>query len=128
MGRFVPQQQYTPYGGGVHQPLAESFFPFLSAERKLPELCKRHPRLYYSHDLKQEICHWVNNNEALEIPTDVATSFFLNNEQSVVLPADFEKKEDVKDDAKPVDKYSARVMLLSPLKTDEKRHTMQKVR
>ena len=36
------------------------------------------------------------------------SSFFLHNEQSVVLLADFEKKEDVKDDAKPVNKYSAR--------------------
>lgn len=128
MGRFGGMP-HMPYGGVQQPPAAEAFFPFLQCERKLPELCKRHPRIYYSQDLTQEVCHWVNNNDALEVPLDIVTNFNLKTDKTVVLPADFDKKEEPKEDDEVKDTYSARVMLLSPLKPDDsKRHKMQKVR
>jgi chemotaxis protein histidine kinase CheA len=122
-GAPPPQQPY----GAPYAP-AEAVYPFLQRERKLPELCKRQPRLHYSQDLLQAVCHWVDHSQAAsDIPLDTPTSFTVGAEGAVTVPSDFEKEQEGAEDT-GADTYRARVVLLSPLVTDEKKHKAQKIR
>lgn len=91
-GPIPPQQPQQSYG--LQIPAAEAVFPFLQRERKLPELCKRQPRNYYSQDLIQEICHWVDNSQAVEIPLDTVTNIVVSEEKTLHLAPDFGKEKE----------------------------------
>lgn len=121
--------------------IPESFFPFLIAERRLPELCKRYRKLYFSQDLTHEIAHWCNSISKLDgkIPTDVPTNLATDGEKTVPLPSWFvesQKATQETTESSTEHKYSVRVMLLSPAKppaeTDAKvkpakPHPMQRI-
>eukprot|EP00994_Dinema_validum_P004412 NODE_245_length_2126_cov_91.904189_g164_i0.p1 GENE.NODE_245_length_2126_cov_91.904189_g164_i0~~NODE_245_length_2126_cov_91.904189_g164_i0.p1 ORF type:complete len:677 (+),score=241.54 NODE_245_length_2126_cov_91.904189_g164_i0:52-2031(+) len=114
MGRFPMANTNFPQQQPRYGTVGDSYFPFLQLERKLPELCKRYPKLYYSQDLTQALAHWTQQQAKLQdaIPLSTHIDFCLDSENTVVAP---EAKKDGDDaEMSAEDTYSVQVMLLNP--------------
>lgn len=109
-GRGPGQAPAPPPRLGFAAGITEAFFPFLQEERKLPELCKRYPKLHFSQDLTQSVAHWVSTHAKLkdDINMSHAVEFSLEGGS----PNEFEGEEETEETT--ADTYSVRVMILNP--------------
>jgi len=95
-------------------------FPFAQVDRKVLQVCQRHPRRQVPGDLISVKCYYANKSKSeLAIPLDVSVPFNLKNTATVDAPEPAPTKPYEKDGAKT--RYFAKVMIFGGiLPEDEK--------